>query len=89
MASSPSAVTDESYRSQPSIEDQMAVLVKRVGFVRGLVLKSPLYWESIELLAKDEVSRGIFYALPHECKLHYLQRKTKALNVEERASYLL
>lgn len=84
MASSrPSAVTNESFRSQPSIEERMAVLVKRVGEVNGLVLKSPLYWESIEFLAKDEVSRGIFYALPDQCKLHYLKRKIKASNVGE------
>lgn len=83
MASSSNAVTNESFRSQPSIEERMAVLVKRVGEVNGLVLKSPLYWESIEFLAKDEVSRGIFYALPDQCKLHYLKRKIKASNKEE------
>ncbi|KAF3575816.1 hypothetical protein DY000_02035266 [Brassica cretica] len=48
------------------MEERMAVLVIRVGEVNGLVLKSPLYWESIEFLAKDEVSRGIFYALPDQ-----------------------
>ncbi|CAN6834697.1 unnamed protein product [Brassica oleracea] len=64
MAYRPSAVTNECSRSQQSMEERMAVLVIRVGEVNGLVLKSPLYWESIEFLAKDEVSRGIFYALP-------------------------
>ncbi|KAF8108911.1 hypothetical protein N665_0104s0222 [Sinapis alba] len=83
MASRPSAVTNENYRSQPSMADRMAVLVKQVGEVKGLVLKSPLYWESIDLLAQDEVSRGIFYALPDQCKLHYLQRKINASNKEE------
>lgn len=86
MASMSSSVTDasnQSHRSQPSIEDRMAIVVKRVGEVKRMVLKSPLYWESIEHLAKDEVSRGIFYALPDGCKLHYLKRKTKAFNVEE------
>ena len=76
----PSAVTNE----RSPIEERMAVLVIRVGEVNGLVLKSPLYWESIEFLAKDEVSRGIFYALPDQCKLHYLKRKIKASNTEER-----
>ncbi|CAH2047977.1 unnamed protein product [Thlaspi arvense] len=62
----------------------MAVVVKRVGEVKGLVLKSPLYWESIELLARDEVSRGIFYALPDGSKLHYLKRKIDASNTAEK-----
>ncbi|KAH0886810.1 LOW QUALITY PROTEIN: hypothetical protein HID58_062906 [Brassica napus] len=84
MAYRPSAVTNECFRSQQSMEERMAVLVIRVGEVNGLVLKSPLYWESIEFLAKDEVSRGIFYALPDRCKLHYLKRKIKASNMEER-----
>ncbi|CAL9234516.1 unnamed protein product [Arabidopsis halleri] len=79
MATRSKAVTDvsnQNYRYQPSIEEQMAIVVKRVGEVANMVPLSPLYWESIELLAKDEVSRGIFYALPHEFKLHYLRRKT-------------
>ncbi|ESQ52087.1 hypothetical protein EUTSA_v10017891mg [Eutrema salsugineum] len=76
-------VSDQSYGSQPSIEDQMAIVVKRVGEVKRLVHKSPLYWECIELLARDEVSRGIFYALPDGSKLHYLKRKITASNEEE------
>ncbi|XP_020884258.1 uncharacterized protein LOC110229182 [Arabidopsis lyrata subsp. lyrata] len=48
-----------------------------------MVVKSPLYWASIEHLARDEISRGIFYALPDGCKLHCLKRKTRASNVEE------
>ncbi|KAG7536834.1 hypothetical protein ISN44_As13g007570 [Arabidopsis suecica] len=86
MATKSKAVTDvisQNYRSQPSMEEQMAIVVKRVGEVVNMVPKSPLYWESIELLAKDEVSRGIFYALPNECKLHYLKRKTHACNQRE------
>ncbi|KAL1190567.1 hypothetical protein V5N11_032847 [Cardamine amara subsp. amara] len=86
MASKPSSVTNvsnQNYQSQPSIEDRMAIVVKRVGEVNGMVVKSPLYWESIDFLAKDEISRGIFYALPDGCKLHYLKRKTKASNLKE------
>ncbi|CAL9234150.1 unnamed protein product [Arabidopsis halleri] len=86
MATKSKAVTDgssQNYRFQPSMEEQMAIVVKRVGEVAKMVPKSPLYWESIELLAKDEVSRGIFYALPNECKLHYLKRKTHACNQRE------
>lgn len=86
MASKSSSETDvsnQNYRSQPSVEDRMAKVVKRVGETKGMVVKSPLYWESIDFLAKDEISRGIFYALPDECKLHYLKRKTKASNLLE------
>uniref|UniRef100_A0A1J3GD73 Uncharacterized protein n=1 Tax=Noccaea caerulescens TaxID=107243 RepID=A0A1J3GD73_NOCCA len=87
MASKSSAVTNVSsarYESKPSIEDQMALVVQKVNEVKGMVFKSPLYWESLEFLAKDEVSRGIFYALSDWCKLHYLKRKTKASNVAEK-----
>ncbi|XP_019099865.1 PREDICTED: uncharacterized protein LOC104781881 [Camelina sativa] len=86
MATTSKAMTDvsnQNNRYQPSIEEKMAIVVKRVGEVPRMVRKSPLYWESIEHLAKDEVSRGIFYALPPECKLHYLKRKTKASNEQE------
>lgn len=62
----------------------MALVVKRVGEVKGLVRKSPLYWESIEFFAKDLVARAIFYALPDECKLHYLKRNISASNMEEK-----
>uniref|UniRef100_A0A1J3IHJ8 Uncharacterized protein n=1 Tax=Noccaea caerulescens TaxID=107243 RepID=A0A1J3IHJ8_NOCCA len=87
MASRSSAVTNVnngSYGSQESIEYQMALVVKRVGEVKGLVRKSPLYWESIEFFAKDLVARAIFYALPDECKLHYLKRNISASNMEEK-----
>ncbi|CAH2059357.1 unnamed protein product [Thlaspi arvense] len=90
MASKSSAVTNasnQSYGSQPTIEDQIAIVVKRVGEVERMVLRSPLYWESIELLAKDEVSRGIFYAIPDECKLHYLKRKIRASNKKEKEPF--
>ncbi|CAN6891621.1 hypothetical protein Bca4012_073527 [Brassica carinata] len=83
MASRPSVVTNKVYRSHLSIEGEIDVLVRKVGNVDGMVLKSSLYWESIDFLAQDEVSRAIFYALPHECKLHYLKRKTHASNVKE------
>ncbi|KAH0889489.1 hypothetical protein HID58_051918, partial [Brassica napus] len=66
-------------RSKPnSLAEEIATVVKEVDKVHGMVFWSPLYWESIEMLARDEVSRGIFYALPDESKLHYLKRKTKA-----------
>ncbi|CAH8343466.1 unnamed protein product [Eruca vesicaria subsp. sativa] len=80
MAFKSSAVTNvsnQSYGTQPSIDDQMAALVKRVGEVKRMVLASPLYWESIELLAKDEILRGVFYAIPDGCKLHFLKRKIR------------
>ncbi|KAL9298880.1 hypothetical protein AtEden1_Chr2g0225921 [Arabidopsis thaliana] len=48
-----------------------------------MVFCSPLYWESIELLAKDEVSRAIFYGLTEGCKLDYLKYKTKASMIPE------
>lgn len=69
----------QSYRSQQSTE----AVVYRVGEVARMVVKSPLYWASIEHLARDEISRGMFYALPDGCKLHCLKRKTRASNVEE------
>ncbi|CAN6816009.1 unnamed protein product [Brassica oleracea] len=66
-------------RSKPnSLAEEIATVVKEVDKVHGMVFWSPLYWESIEMLARDEVSRGIFYALPDESKLPYLKRKTKA-----------
>lgn len=81
MASNSSSVPRTSdQRFQQSTEDRMAILVKRVGEVKGLVNKSPLYWNSIEFLAKDDVSRGIFYALPDESKLDYLERTIKGSN---------
>ncbi|KAF3575814.1 hypothetical protein DY000_02035264 [Brassica cretica] len=48
-----------------------------------MVIASPLYWESIELLAKDEILRGVFYAIPDGCKLHFLKRKIRASNEKE------
>ncbi|KAL0740508.1 hypothetical protein Bca4012_082021 [Brassica carinata] len=86
MASKSSVMTNVSNQSggtKPSIEDQMANLVKRVGEVERMVIASPLYWESIELLSKDETLRGVFYAIPDGCKLHFLKRKTKAANAIE------
>ncbi|KAF8108910.1 hypothetical protein N665_0104s0221 [Sinapis alba] len=87
MASKSSAimtnVTNQSGGTKPSIEDHMAILVKRVGEVKRMVLASPLYWESIELLGKDEILRGVFYAIPDGYKLHFLKRKTRASNVKE------
>ncbi|RID67003.1 hypothetical protein BRARA_D02109 [Brassica rapa] len=61
----------------------MANLVKRVGEVQRMIIASPLYWESIELLAKDETLRGVFYAIPDGCKLHFLKRKIRASNEKE------
>lgn len=85
MASKSSSVPHASdHKFQKSTEDRMAILVNRVGEVTGLVHTSSLYWNSIKFFAKDEVSRGIFYALPDRCKLHYLKRKIKASNMEER-----
>ncbi|ESQ51374.1 hypothetical protein EUTSA_v10017697mg [Eutrema salsugineum] len=84
MASKSSVAAHASYTSKLSIEDRMALVVKRVGEVKGLVRRSPLYWESIELLAKDEGSRGIFYALPDDCKLDYLKRKFMVKKREKR-----
>ncbi|KAJ4907073.1 Uncharacterized protein Rs2_10731 [Raphanus sativus] len=66
-----------------SLAEEIATVVKEVDKVNGMLFWSPLYWESIEMLARDEVSRGIFYALPDESKLHYLKRKTKASIVPE------
>ncbi|CAN7137631.1 unnamed protein product [Brassica rapa subsp. narinosa] len=86
MAAKSSAATNVSNQSggtKPSIEDQMANLVKRVGEVQRMVIASPLYWESIELLAKDETLRGVFYAIPDGCKLHFLKRKIRASNEKE------
>lgn len=86
MASKSSVMTNvsnQSGRIKPSIEDQMANLVKRVGEVQRMVIASALYWESIELLAKDESLRGVFYAIPDGWKLHFLKRKTKASNFLE------
>ncbi|CAH2059356.1 unnamed protein product [Thlaspi arvense] len=70
--------------SKPSsLNEEIAIIVKKLDEVHGMVFWSPLYWESIELLARDEVSRGIFYALPDGSKLHYLKRKTNASMVPE------
>ncbi|KAH0886809.1 hypothetical protein HID58_062905 [Brassica napus] len=53
-----------------------------------MVIASPLYWESIELLAKDEILRGVFYAIPDGCKLHFLKRKIRASNEKEAETLL-
>ncbi|AEC05868.1 hypothetical protein ISN44_As02g003770 [Arabidopsis suecica] len=70
--------------SKPSsLADEVAIIVEQVDKVMGMVFWCPLYWESIELLAKDEVSRAIFYGLTEGCKLDYLKYKTKASMVPE------
>ncbi|KAF3558822.1 hypothetical protein F2Q69_00017317 [Brassica cretica] len=53
-----------------------------------MVIASPLYWESIELLPKDEILRGVFYAIPDGCKLHFLKRKIRASNEKEAETLL-
>ncbi|KAF2614769.1 hypothetical protein F2Q70_00008356 [Brassica cretica] len=68
------------HRFQQSIEDRMAILVKRVGEVKGLNHETSLYWNSIDFLAKNDVSRGIFYALPDKSKLEYLERNIEGSN---------
>lgn len=81
MASKSSSAPHASdHKFQKSTEDRMAILVNRVGEVTGLVHTSPLYWNSIEFFAKDEVSQGIFYALPDKYKLKYLERTIKGYN---------
>ncbi|CAN7115500.1 unnamed protein product [Brassica rapa subsp. narinosa] len=81
MASKSSSVPHASdHKFQKSTEDRMAILVNRVGEVTGLVHTSSLYWNSIKFFAKDEVSRGIFYALPDKYKLKYLERTIEGYN---------
>ncbi|CAL9222483.1 unnamed protein product [Arabidopsis halleri] len=75
--------------SKPSsLADEVAIIVDQVDQVRGMIFWSPLYWESIELLARDEVTRAIFYAQPELCKLDYLKYKTKASMVPEMTRFV-
>ncbi|KAH0889488.1 hypothetical protein Bca4012_001952 [Brassica carinata] len=81
MASKSKSIPHASnHRFQQSIEDRMAILVKRVGEVKGLIHETSLYWNSIDFLAKNDVSRGIFYALPDKSKLEYLERNIEGSN---------
>lgn len=83
MASKSKSIPHASnHRFQQSIEDRMAILVKRVGEVKGLNHETSLYWNSIDFLAKNDVSRGIYilYALPDKSKLEYLERNIEGSN---------
>ncbi|KAG2309052.1 hypothetical protein Bca52824_028800 [Brassica carinata] len=80
MASKSSVMTNVSNQSggtKPSIEDQMANLVKRVGEVERMVIASPLYWESIELLSKDEILRGVSMRFQMDASFTFLNERQK------------
>lgn len=64
-------------RSTNTTEERMALVVKCVREVPGLIPMTELYWASLDLIATNDVVRGLFLALPDDEKLPFLKRQTK------------
>ncbi|CAH2060882.1 unnamed protein product [Thlaspi arvense] len=82
LASQPSSSThtqvkNKSKESTNSTEERMALVVKYVRVVPDLVPMTELYWASLDLIATNDVVRGLFLALPDAEKLPFLKRQTK------------
>ncbi|CAH2060886.1 unnamed protein product [Thlaspi arvense] len=67
----------KSKESTNSTEERMALVVKYVRVVPDLVPMTELYWASLDLIATNDVVRGLFLALPDAEKLPFLKRQTK------------
>ncbi|CAA7050899.1 unnamed protein product [Microthlaspi erraticum] len=70
-------LTSSKTEAKNSTEERMALVVKYVRAVPDLVPMTPLYWASLDLIAINDVVRGLFLALPDDEKLPFLKRQTK------------
>ncbi|XP_023634438.1 uncharacterized protein LOC111829506 [Capsella rubella] len=64
-------------QSTNSTEERMALVVKYVRAVPDLVPMTELYWACLDLIATNDVVRGLFLTLPDDEKLPFLKRQTK------------
>ncbi|CAF2338920.1 uncharacterized protein LOC111203889 [Brassica napus] len=64
-------------KSTNATEERMALVVKCVRGVPDLIPMTELYWASLDLIATNDVVRGLFMALPDDEKLPFLKRQTK------------
>ena len=63
-------------KSTNATEERMALVVKCVRGVPDLIPMTE-YWASLDLIATNDVVRGLFMALPDDEKLPFLKRQTK------------
>ncbi|CAH8335302.1 unnamed protein product [Eruca vesicaria subsp. sativa] len=62
-------------QSTNSTEERMALVVKCVREVPDLIPMTELYWASLDLIATNDVVRGLFLTLPNDEKLSFLKRQ--------------